>query len=174
MTPDQMGTRRFYLAGACFSSAERTWNEAVKTALDGYCNSKGFFFYLPQHHVEESWSSIQIHQELVRGLINADGVIANLDGPGCDDGTCWEMGFVDGMNAMATGSGRSAVRRVFWYRTDFRRGGDSDRNVNLMMAHSGQELELTKYGTSPQAVAKTIHDALVEIYGTTRPPPNCS
>ena len=171
----------FYLAAPCFSTAERTWNVDMLTALTNYCDGMGFNFYLPQAHVQESWSSEKIREELVRGLVDSAGIIANLDGPGGDDGTCWEMGFVSGMNAMAMGLGRLKMgRSIFWYRTDFRHGGDSLDNVNLMMAHSGKKVGL-EYGTSVPGVARAIQEALVRVHGATRPAPlfstqapNCS
>jgi len=170
----------FYLAGPCFSSAERRWNSDLCIALINYCDGMGFNFYLPQDHVQESWSSEKISAELTRGLIASDGVIANLDGPGGDDGTCWEMGFVAGMNAMALRLGRSILipRSIFWYRTDFRRGGDSLDNVNLMMAHNAKKIVLD--GTSVPMVASSIQKALVRVHGTRPKPlfatsaPNCS
>ena len=155
-------SQQVYLAGPCFSAAERRWNEDVLRDLESVCPSD-FWFYLPQERVREDWPRTKIQQTLVDGLITTDVLIANLDGPGGDDGTCWEMGFMAGMNTMALSLGRlqMCTRRIFWYRTDFRNGGDSDFNVNLMMAYGGTQIILS--GTTPADVAKDISRALIKL-----------
>ncbi len=147
-----------YLAGPCFSAAERMWNLIIKEKLDKYCEALGMEFYLPQQHVKESWSSHEIRAELVKGLENSRAIVANLDGPGGDDGTCWEMGFVAGVNSVLTMVGHNPLKKIFWYRTDFRNGGDSKFNVNLMMAHGGIEIVIPDH--YPVMAAQDIADAL--------------
>lgn len=164
----EMEPIQVYMAGPCFSSADRLWNIALKLALEECCQGMGLTFYLPQQNVDEKWSSKLIQHELVHGLVQSQAVVANLDGPSGDDGTCWEMGFT---------SGRSSVREqfnlspqhVFWYRTDFRRGGDSDQNVNLMMAHGAKQIEVGN--DQPGVVALAIREALATAFEISHRPP---
>lgn len=151
-------SKQVYLAGPCFSAAERRWNVQVTAALEAVCPGK-FKFYLPQANVEENWPSPKIQRTLVEGLIASSVVVANLDGPGGDDGTCWEMGFTAGMNSVLMMIGHNPLRKIFWYRTDFRNGGDSDLNVNLMMAYGGTQILIDDI--SPNEVAKSISRALI-------------
>lgn len=155
-----MNDQQVYLAAPCFSAAERRWNVHVTAALESVCPSE-FQFYLPQANIEENWPRPKIQKTLVDGLIASQVLVANLDGPGGDDGTCWEMGFMAGLNVMALSLGRlrMASRRIFWYRTDFRNGGDSDFNVNLMMAYGGEEIHID--GITPDDVAKAIGRVLI-------------
>jgi hypothetical protein len=147
-----------YLAGPCFSAAERMWNHIVKEKLESYCDGMRMVFYLPQERIEAGWPSYEIRKELVTGLENSQAIVANLDGPGGDDGTCWEMGFVAGVNSVLSMIGHNPLKDIFWYRTDFRSGGDSKFNVNLMMAHGGAEIIIPD--TKPTMAAKYIADAL--------------
>lgn len=145
------------------------WNELVFSALvktSTKPTTRGkYLFYLPQHHVDESWTSGKINDELIMGLLNSQAVVANLDGPGGDDGTCWEMGFMTGRSYGMFGIGTIPwykQPRSFWYRTDFRRGGDSEQNVNLMMAHSAPQIELDDL--TPEGVAQSIIRTLDDCY----------
>jgi hypothetical protein len=158
-----MSIKQVYLAAPCFSAAERAWNLIIKTELENYGETLGMEFYLPQQNVKESWSSHEIREELVKGLENSQVLVANLDGPGGDDGTCWEMGFVAGMNSVLKMVGHNPLKKIFWYRTDFRNGGDSELNVNLMMAHGGTQIVIPNdVGTlhRPVMAAQDIADAL--------------
>ena len=152
-----MSSKQVYLAGPCFSAAERTWNVAVKKELEIVCPG-GFEFYLPQEHVQEYWAAETIYNVLVSDLRNSHVLVANLDGPGGDDGTCWEMGFVAGMNSVWKELETTSKKNIFWYRTDFRKGGDSKFNVNLMMAYSGTPITLSS--TTAFEVAKSISRTL--------------
>lgn len=157
-----MTSIQVYLAGPCFSAAERQWNRDVKNNLEIIPGD--FTFYLPQERIEESWARHAIQEELVTGLKKSRVIVANLDGPGGDDGTCWEMGYAAGRNSVNTvsiGNGYYAnpsLHKIFWYRTDFRNGGDSEFNVNLMMAYGGTMITLS--GTTPLEVAYSIIQAL--------------
>jgi hypothetical protein len=69
------------------------------------------------------------------------------------------MGFVAGINSVLTMVGHNPLKKIFWYRTDFRNGGDSKFNVNLMMAHGGIEIIIPEY-IPPTMAAQDIADAL--------------
>ena len=152
-------SKQVYLAGPCFSAAERRWNEAVRYELAVRCAGTDISIFLPQDQVKEDWAGATIQNVLVSGLVNSHVLIANLDGPGGDDGTCWEMGFVAGMNEVAKEFLSTSQKQIFWYRTDFRRGGDCGHNVNLMMAYGGLPLPLLGDNT-PVGVATAITDVL--------------
>ena len=135
-------TRRIYMAGPCFTTAERTWNTEVVVSLRRRPDRPGqeppFEWWLPQENVYEGWPASRIYGVLRDGLLMSYGIVANLDGPDGDSGTCWELGFMSGLG--------QALPPIdlpkFWYRTDFRRGGDSEDNVNLMMAMSAKRIDL--------------------------------
>jgi nucleoside 2-deoxyribosyltransferase len=153
-------SKQVYLAASCFSAAERRWNAEVSRELAIRCEGTDLSIFLPQEQVKEDWAGATIHRVLVSGLIQSDVLIANLDGPGGDDGTCWEMGFTAGMNAVAKEFLSTTRKEIFWYRTDFRRGGDCDLNVNLMMAYGGQQLPLFHGENTPVGVATAIAEVL--------------
>ena len=148
-----------YLAGPCFTAAERRWNEEVRHELAVRCSGRDINIFLPQDQIKEHWAGATIHNVLVSGLVQSHVLIANLDGPGGDDGTCWEMGFIAGMNEVAKEFLSTNKKSIFWYRTDFRNGGDSVHNVNLMMAYGGLPLPLLGKNT-PVDVATAITDVL--------------
>jgi nucleoside 2-deoxyribosyltransferase len=152
-------SKQVYLAAPCFSAAERMWNVAVKTELAIRCEGTGIKIFLPQEQVREHWSGATIYNVLVSGLVHSNVLIANLDGSGGNDGTCWEMGFIAGTNAVWRELKTTSKKDIFWYRTDFRRGGDCDHNVNLMMAYGGLPLPLLGKNT-PADVATAITDVL--------------
>jgi len=152
-------SKQVYLAGPCFSAAERRWNEEVRHELAVRCNGTRIKIFLPQEQVKEHWAGATIQKVLVKGLVQSHVLIANLDGPGGDDGTCWEMGFIAGMNEVAKDFLSTKQKQIFWYRPDFRNGGDSDHNVNLMMAYGGIPLPLLGKNT-PVDVATAITDVL--------------
>lgn len=98
----------------------------------------------------------------IEGLEWAEVVVANMDGPDPDSGTCWECGY--------------AYRKkpVVLYRTDFRAAGDTESGFyNLMLSESADariDLPFAKIGD----VANAIHEAVTQQYevsslgGTTR------
>jgi nucleoside 2-deoxyribosyltransferase len=115
---------KLYLAGPLFTTAERTFNVGMARYLEG----QGFEVWLPQEHEPRELSAKTIFEEDVRGIDWADAVLACLDGPDPDSGTCWECGY-------AYGKGK----RVFTYRTDFRKAGDgAAAPVNLMLSESSE------------------------------------
>jgi len=115
---------KLYLAGPLFTTAERMFNVSMARYLEG----QGFEVWLPQEHEPRELSAKTIFEEDVRGIDWADAVLACLDGPDPDSGTCWECGY-------AYGKGK----QVFTYRTDFRKAGDGVlAPVNLMLSESSE------------------------------------
>jgi len=109
-----------YLAGPLFTAAERQFNEA----LAQYIEQAGFAVYLPQKECLGITKANDIFHRCIKGLDNAWCVVAVLDGPDADSGTCFEVGY-----AYAKGI------PVIGVRTDFRKSAD-DGHLNLMLSQS--------------------------------------
>lgn len=99
---------KLYLAGPCFTAAERLWNASLAAEL----RRRGCEVFLPQDEVSSGATSNAIFRTCLRGVLWSDVVVACLDGPDPDSGTAAECGF---------GYGR---RPIVAYRTDMRRGGE--------------------------------------------------
>ena len=112
---------KIYLAGPLFSSAEREFNARLTEKL----REKKHEVWLPQENEQEAMSPKQIFEEDVRGVNWADVVVANMDGPDPDSGTCWECGYAFGK------------KPVVVFRTDFRVGYEirGDLQVPLALRH---------------------------------------
>jgi len=97
---------KIYLAGPLFSAAERTFNNELTRLL----RNKGHEVWLPQEFEQRTMTAKQIFNKDVEGIDWAEVVVANMDGPDPDSGTCWECG--------------CAYRKkpVILFRTDFRAG----------------------------------------------------
>jgi nucleoside 2-deoxyribosyltransferase len=97
---------KIYLAGPLFNTAERNFNSELATLL----RDKGHEVWLPQEFEQSAMTSKQIFAKDVEGIDWANVIIANMDGPDPDSGTCWECGY--------------AYRKkpIIVFRTDFRAG----------------------------------------------------
>jgi nucleoside 2-deoxyribosyltransferase len=82
---------KLYFAGPLFSAAEREWNARVAAALRG----AGHEIFLPQEQ-EPGKDAAGIFATDVGGIDWAEGVVAIMDGPDPDSGTCWEVGYAYG------------------------------------------------------------------------------
>ena len=101
---------RIYFAGPLFTEAEREWNESAAAILERL----GHEVFLPQRDASQV-------NESVRGLLDSEIVLANLNGPMADDGTCFEVGV-----------GWAKRKDIIAYRDDWRSAGDDGRG-NLML-----------------------------------------
>lgn len=120
---------RIYLAGPLFTQGERAWNRSLAGAL----REAGHVVFLPQEEIKSlaALDAEAIFQLDMRGVRQADVVVAVLDGADPDSGTCFECGV-----AHALGIPLVLVR------TDFRAGGDGlpgqrMTTVNLMLSQAG-------------------------------------
>src|ERR1700687_363106 len=97
---------KIYLAGPLFTVAERDFN----TSLARMLRKAGHEVFVPQESEQRSMTARQIFESDVAGVDWANVVVANMDGPDPDSGTCWECGY--------------AFRKkpVIVFRTDFRVG----------------------------------------------------
>ena len=89
----------------------------------------------------------------MEGLDASDVVVANMDGPDPDSGTCWECGYA------------YEKKPIVVYRTDFRRAGDAgDSAYNLMLTASADEIvDASSDIDDLDAVAAKINAAITKI-----------
>jgi nucleoside 2-deoxyribosyltransferase len=123
--------KRIYFAGPLFTQAERQWNAALAARL----RARGHTVVLPQEKGAEIVASTggltpaerRALFEMSTGAIrDCEVVVAVLDGPDADSGTCFECGYAFANN-----------RPVICLRTDSRFGGDArETGVNLMLSES--------------------------------------
>jgi nucleoside 2-deoxyribosyltransferase len=138
---------KIYLAGPLFTTAEREFNARIAARL----RQLGHEIWLPQESEQRSMSAQQIFATDVQGIDWAEVVVANMDGPDPDSGTCWECGY--------------AYRKkpIVVFRTDFRAVDErKDAPYNLMLTVSAnRRLDLPFADT--EAVAQRIHRTLDEL-----------
>ncbi len=135
---------KIYLAGPLFTTAEQEFNRQLRAALQ----DAGYEVWLPQEHEPRERTARAIFEEDVAGLEACDVVVANMDGPDPDSGTCWETGY--------------AYRKkpIVLYRTDFRQAGDaSNAPFNLMMSESADSVIIAPLAT-PSELGEKISAAL--------------
>lgn len=115
---------KIYMAGPLFSTAELAFNRE----LAGLLRARGHEVFLPQEHEQRKDLPRTIFESDVEGLDWAEAVVACLDGPDPDSGTCWELGYAYARKKLS-----------IVYRTDFRlfKGSDS---INLMMTESADHV----------------------------------
>lgn len=116
---------KIYLAGPCFTQAERRWNRELAAALAKL--KPDLEVTLPQD-VEIEFRDNKpdfaaIFRRNVESIESSDTIVAILDGSDSDSGTAWECGY-----AYAKGKPVTGVR------TDFR--ASEDENLNAMLSQS--------------------------------------
>ena len=135
---------RLYLAGPLFTTAELEFN----SRLAAHLRDHGYDVWLPQEHEQRRSSARAIFLTDVKGIDWADVVVANMDGPDPDSGTCWECGY--------------AYRKkpIIVFRSDFRVGEEIDKGpYNLMLTQSATEC-LNLSFASTEHIATMIDEAL--------------
>jgi nucleoside 2-deoxyribosyltransferase len=111
-----------YLAGPLFTLAEHMFNAELAAAL----RKCGHEVWLPQDYDQGSARERSTFNRDTRAIDRSDIVVANMDGPDPDSGTCWECGY-----AYACGI------PVVIFRTDWRSAGKAGpSSYNLMMTQS--------------------------------------
>jgi nucleoside 2-deoxyribosyltransferase len=119
----QVGKIRIYLAGPLFSLAERNFNRTLASFLEAQFPNCAISF--PQEYAntiaeKESFGDLMFDYCL-KEIDRSNMVIAVLDGPDVDSGTCIEIGYA-----------YAKKKPVIGVRTDFR--ASEDRGVNLMVS----------------------------------------
>ncbi len=119
---------KIYIAGPLFTSAERLWNWKLAKLL----RDAGLYVFLPQEieakHTGRA-AAEEIFQLDIAGIDTSDAVVAIMDQPDPDSGTCWEMGYAYAKNKI-----------ILAIRTDFRTSGGESKCIpyNIMPYMSAQ------------------------------------
>ena len=139
---------KIYWAGPLFTTAERKWNLECKYLLE----ELGHEVWLPQEKEPRQKTAHSIFQMDVDGIDQADIVVAVMDQPDPDSGTCWEMGYA-WANKMP----------IVTIRTDFRGSGDDrDAKFNLMM-WSSATVNIHMPSAETIDIIMAVHRALEDI-----------
>ena len=132
---------KLYFAGPLFTTPERIWNAEVTAGL----RAAGHEIFLPQEQ-EPGKDGPGIFATDVGGIDWADGLVAIMDGPDPDSGTCWEVGYAYGVK-----------KPVVLVRTDFREMAGSAGEYNPMLTQAATiRLDL------PRAPTPTVIAAILE------------
>jgi nucleoside 2-deoxyribosyltransferase len=128
--------KKIYFAGPLFSQGEWEWNKRLAQKL-----RKDFTVILPQEAAEpmlkgkQTFDAHALFAANIRGIDEADVVVAILDQADPDSGTCWECGYA------------YAIKRpIIGVRTDIRRASDDPHgSVNLMLTQSAKRFILVEF-----------------------------
>src|SRR6202158_358831 len=112
---------KIYLAGPLFTTAEQEFNRQLRDLLE----NAGHQVWLPQEHEPRERTAQAIFETDVAGLDASEVVVANMDGPDPDSGTCWECGYA------------YKKKPIIVFRTDFRAADEPGKApYNLMLTES--------------------------------------
>ena len=137
---------KIYFAAPLFTTPERIWNAEVADAV----RAAGHEVFLPQEQ-EPGKDGPGIFASDVGGIDWADGLVAIMDGPDPDSGTCWEVGY-----------GYAAKKPIVLVRTDIRALAGSAGGYNpMLMQAATTRLDLAAASTNQ--VITAILDALTRI-----------
>jgi nucleoside 2-deoxyribosyltransferase len=137
---------KLYFAGPLFTTPERTWNAEVAAAL----RAAGHDIFLPQEQ-EPGKDGPGIFATDVGGIDWADGLVAVMDGPDPDSGTCWEVGY-------AFGRGKPVVL----VRTDIRSLAGNAGDYNPMLTQAATARIDLPAGSTTEVIG-AILEALARI-----------
>jgi len=152
MTPSPLPRRlgaamKIYFAGPLFTAAELDFNARVAALL----RRAGHEVFLPQEREQRSKTAREIFADDVAGLDWAEVVVANMDGPDPDSGTCWECGYA------------YKKKPIVVYRTDFRAADEPGKApYNLMLTESA-DIRLDLAHAETAQVAERILAALRDL-----------
>ena len=143
---------KLYFAAPLFSRAERNFNLSMADEL----RTKGFEVILPQELTNKIPKNSDFFKDIfgacLTGINEADAVVAIVDGPDVDSGTCFEMGYAYAMK-----------KPIFAVRTDPR--DLEEKGVNLMVSQSVNHLLKSVEATTSelsielgQVIKKTVNN----------------
>ena len=117
---------RIYLASPVFSQFERRWNREIAEGIRR--SVPGARVILPQDFkISKKYNDRRhfgtLFKRCVEGIDRCDVLVAVLDGPDCDSGTSFEVGY-----AYALG------KPIIGLRTDFRKS--QEKGVNIMLSRA--------------------------------------
>jgi nucleoside 2-deoxyribosyltransferase len=137
---------RIYLAGPLFSTAEREFNLKFARNLQEELRDLQPELILPQQKAEEIAGDPEFVNKTFKFCLetvrDCDCLVAFLEGPDADSGTCIELGY-----AFAKG------KPIVGIRTDFR--NCEDRGLNLMVANVCTRLIQEPFQTTRELARKT-------------------
>ena len=135
-----------YLAGPLFSAGEKAFNSSLATAIT--TRAPHVTVVLPQERAKsflgKPGQNKAIFNDCIEGVLQADVIVAILDGADVDSGTAVELGY-----ALA------CKKPVVGIRTDFRIS--EERGMNLMVAFACSKLVID-LEASVASLAETIVD----------------
>jgi nucleoside 2-deoxyribosyltransferase len=137
---------KLYFAGPLFTTPERVWNAEVSAAL----RAAGHEVFLPQEQ-EPGKDAAGIFATDVGGIDWADGLVAIMDGPDPDSGTCWEVGYAYGCK-----------KPVVLVRTDMRSMAGNAGEYNPMLTQAAT-VRLDLPAASTTEVIAAVLDALQKV-----------
>ena len=138
---------RIYLAGPLFTTAEREFNGRVAALL----RRAGHEVFLPQEKEDRQAPARATFEQDVAAIDAAGVVVANMDGPDPDSGTCWECGYAFGK------------KPIVLFRTDFRSGDEPGKApYNFMLTESATRHLLLPFADSA-TVARELLRALASL-----------
>lgn len=137
---------KLYLAGPLFTAAERAFNQELRERLE----SLGHECWLPQEIESRDLGAESIFCQDVEGIRWADWIVASMDGPDPDSGTCWEVGYGYGLG-----------KPCLCYRTDFRSSGDCSGITYNLMLHCSATVRLDLARQPCYELADQIDQALL-------------
>jgi nucleoside 2-deoxyribosyltransferase len=138
---------KIYLAGPLFSSAERAWNKQLEQLLV----KLGHEVFLPQEKELSQRTAKAILEADLAGLNWAEVIVAIMDGPDPDSGTCWECGYAYGK------------KPVILLRTDFRASGDPQLGPYNAMLVASADFHFHLPFATVQQTAQTLAAALAQL-----------
>jgi nucleoside 2-deoxyribosyltransferase len=135
-----------YFAGPLFTTPERIWNAEVTAAL----RAAGHEVFLPQEK-EPGKDAVGIFAADIGGIDRADGLVAIVDGPDPDSGTCWEVGYAYGVR-----------KPIVLVRTDLRSMAGTAGEYNPMLTQAAT-IRLDLPAASTTEVVSAVLDALERV-----------
>jgi nucleoside 2-deoxyribosyltransferase len=146
---------KIYLTGPLFNTAERLFNVGLATAL----RALGHEVWLPQENEPRDRTAHKVFVNDVAGIDWAEVVVANMDGPDPDSGTCWECGYAYGK------------KPVIVFHTDCRAGEAGLAPFNLMLSEAANVV-LTPMFEPITDLAQNINRELEKLSSKHTAPPS--
>jgi nucleoside 2-deoxyribosyltransferase len=114
--------KKIYFAAPLFTMAEKEFNRRLSTAIAAKMKGKISFILPQEFSVPKDDQFFQsLFQKCIHAIEESDIILAILDGPDSDSGTCVEIGYAYAKN-----------KPVIGIRTDIRIS--EDRGLNLMVS----------------------------------------
>ena len=145
---------KIYLAGPLFSLSEKRFNKELANELEK--KIKNCFIVLPQefsnHHSggTEEEKLNKIFKLCMTQIEESDIIIAILEGPDVDSGTCIELGYA-----------YSKKKPIVGIRTDFR--SSEDNGVNLMVSKVCSKIIRDMKTESIEKLANEVKESINKV-----------